>query len=208
MLRQQVPLIITFTAGFMMILAYFIPHPPIGQISDWFNDWDIIVISFALILGIVNLCHVNLVKISRRREGWEYSIVLLTGLAVTIVLGLWKGMEAGTPFDYVFVNFNVAMGSTMFSLLAFFVASAAFRAFRARTVDALLLLLAAAAVMLGRVPLGGYIHPGVPTLANWIMDIPNTAGQRAIMIGIALGMVSTSLRIMLGIERSYLGGVD
>ncbi len=208
MLRLQIPLIITFLAGFMMILAYFIPHPPIGSISGWFNKWDVIVVAFALILGILNLLRVNLIKISRKREGWGYSIVLLVGLAVTIVLGLWKGMEAGTPFDYVFVNFNVALSSTMFSLLAFFVASAAFRAFRARTMDALLLLLAAAAVMLGRVPLGGYIHPGVPTLANWIMDIPNTAGQRAIMIGIALGTVSTSLRIMLGIERSYLGGVD
>jgi hypothetical protein len=65
---------------------------------------------------------------------------------------------------------------------------------------------------MGRVPLGDSLTSWLPTclhmsnLANWIMNIPNTAGQRAIMIGIALGTVSTSLRLILGIERSYLGG--
>jgi hypothetical protein len=66
--------------------------------------------------------------------------------------------------------------------------------------------------MLGRVPVGDQIVFFMPEgwqmsdIASWIMNFPNAAGQRAIMIGIALGIVSTSLRIILGIERSHLGG--
>ena len=45
----------------------------------------------------------------------------------------------------------------------------------------------------------------IPNIANWIMTVPNLSGQRAIMIGIALGIISTSLKLILGIERSYLG---
>ena len=102
----------------------------------------------------------------------------------------------------------------MFALLAFFVASASYRAFRARNFEATLLLLAAFFVMIGRVPIGdavaGFLHlPDAimpSTIATWIMNVINTAGQRAIMIGIALGIVSTSLRVILGIERAHLGG--
>jgi hypothetical protein len=62
------------------------------------------------------------------------------------------------------------------------------------------------------VPVGdlltGFLPEGyrLSNLADWIMNVPNKAGQRAIMIGIALGIVSTSLRLILGIERSHLGG--
>jgi hypothetical protein len=102
----------------------------------------------------------------------------------------------------------------MFAMLAFFVASASYRAFRARNAQATVLLLAAFVVMLGRTPFGDWISKvvflpdgwGISNLSNIIMNYFNVAGQRAIMIGIALGTVSTSLRIILGIERTYLGG--
>ena len=104
--------------------------------------------------------------------------------------------------------------STMYSLLAFFVASASYRAFRAKNVEATILLLSAFVILLGRTPLGMALTAWIPdsfsifqipNMAIWIMNSPNLAGQRAIMIGIALGVISMSLRLLLGIERGYLG---
>ncbi len=114
---------------------------------------------------------------------------------------------------------------TTFALLAFYVASAAFRAFRARNVESILLLGTAFLILLGRTYLGtalseGLIDPArppeglweqclsffyIPNLTGWLMTVLNNAGNRAIMIGIALGVASTSLKVLLGIERSYLG---
>jgi len=101
----------------------------------------------------------------------------------------------------------------MFAMLAFYVASASYRAFRARNFQASLLLVSAFLVLSGRVLFDEIIFSFLPadwkilsTISDFIMQVLNTAGQRAILIGIALGTVSTSLRIILGIERSYLGG--
>lgn len=104
-------------------------------------------------------------------------------------------------YDFVFAPCN----ATMFALLAFFIASAAFRAFRARSIESGLLLGAAILVMLGFVPLGGWLWSGFPEIAEWIMDVLNTTGRRAIIMGAALGAVATGLRVILGIERSHLG---
>ena len=103
----------------------------------------------------------------------------------------------------------------MFSLLAFFIASAAYRAFIARTIESNLLLVAAILVMLGNTSIGSFLTGWLPEslkflhlphIKEFIMRYPNTAGQRAIMIGAGLGIIGSSLRIILGIERSYLGG--
>jgi hypothetical protein len=104
-------------------------------------------------------------------------------------------------YNYVFAPCN----STMFALLAFFVASAAFRAFRARNIEAGLLLGSAILILLARAPFGRGIHPWLPEFADWILDIPNNAGRRAIMMGAAIGAIATGLRIILGLERSHLG---
>jgi predicted MFS family arabinose efflux permease len=97
------------------------------------------------------------------------------------------------------------MMTTMFSMLAFFIASAAYRAFRARTVQSTLLLATAVVVMLGRIPVGQAIYDRLPEVATWIMAVPNTAVQRGIIIGAALGGAATALRIVLGLDRTYMG---
>lgn len=125
------------------------------------------------------------------------------GISFALMYYLYGGFQ----FSYRWIY--TALGSTMFSILAFFVASAAYRAFKARTLEASLLLLSAFLVMLGRVTFGEMISDltgiDIPYITDWVMNYPNTAGQKAIMIGIALGIISTSLRVILGIEKSYLG---
>ena len=164
----------------------------------------------------------------------------------------------GSLFQWMFKYIFSPLSATMFALLAFFVASASFRAFRARNFEASLLLLAGIIIMIGRVPAGGlisswmvmylivlvtglYIHylkkknnvtiiftlagfilvtiagvitgwpidkPSIfylPLLQEWIYLVPNAAGSTAILMGIGLGIVVTSLRYIFGLEKSYLG---
>lgn len=232
-MRHHAPLIVVFATGLLVIITFFIPHEPFGGLEQRFLIWYSIVAGFTMLLGLDSLIRYHLVKVRDRRSGWSYSIVLLFGLFLTLAVGFysWAKFQSpftlGSPFMYLYTYIIIPLQATMFALLAFFIASAAYRAFRARTSEATLLLVAAVLVMLGRVPLGGWLEkqvidlleliPGVDLAAlkslaifakvnDWIMDIPQTAAKRGIYIGIVLGGIAMSIRIILGIERSYISG--
>jgi len=160
---------------------------------------------------------VNLSAIARRQPDWQYKIVLVAMLVFTVAIGLKEGrhwQDDKTISMFLYNEIYSSMQSTMFALLAFFIASAAFRAFRVRTVEAGLLAAAALIVMLGRVPIGDQITGWLPgplrlgAVQDWIMNVPQNAAKRAVLMGAALGVMATGLRVILGIERSYLGGGD
>jgi len=214
-LRREIPLLLTAIVGFTFFIQFFVPHSPFQELSETFSAWYSIISAFAIWLGALNLLKISVEKISKKEKDRFFAIVTILSFLLILILGLAAGrgyLEQGSNFDWLYRNIYSPLSATMFALLAFFVASASYRAFRARNAQATVLLLAAFVVMAGRTPFGDWLTGFMPVgwqisnLTDIIMNYFNVAGQRAIMIGIALGIVSTSLRILLGIERSHLGG--
>jgi len=210
-LRRQLPLLITLTAGLLFAVQYYVPHPASEQMLTSATKWLQIIGGFALVLGVTSLFHQHAVKIGRKEAGWGYSLVLYAGMLGTIAVGLWAdGKEsiegAMTAFGWVYNYMMVPLQGTMFAILAFFIASAAYRSFRARSREAAVLLIAAVIVMMGRVPLGEYLIPLSGDVSSWILNVLNASVRRAILIGVSLGAVALSFKIIFGVERSYLGG--
>ncbi len=210
-LRRQLPLLITLGAGLLFAGQYYVPHPASEALLTEVNKWLQIIGLFALVLGVTSLFHIHAVKIRRKEPGWGYSFVLYAGMLGTIAVGLWSnGKESAdgalTAFGWIYTYTMVPLQGTMFAILAFFIASAAYRSFRARSREAAVLLLAAVIVMMGRVPLGEHLVPVSGDITQWILNVLNASVRRAILIGISLGAVALSLKIIFGIERAYLGG--
>jgi len=178
-----------------------------GDGWGWYFVW--IVLCSACIVALMRM---RASTASGAKRAWALASLGLLVAAVLVAIfdhawafyfytqeGLSNSMFR-TFFDYVMMPIL----ATMFSLLAFYIASAAYRAFRARNVLASLLLLAALLVMSRFNP----FLPGaeyVSRASNWLMNVPNMAAQRAIVIGIGLGIVGTALKVILGIERGYMG---
>lgn len=223
-MKREVPLFITAVIGLFMILSFFVPHQAVSVPADFLQASAVILVAFGYVLGGANALRVNFDAIYKRSAGWGYKVVLVVALLATVVVGAMEGpgfLQPGMRSKWIYDWIYSPMQATMFALLAFFIASAAFRAFRIRTVEAGLLAIAALIVMLGRVPLGDVMTdwllnaswlPGGGThlsaIQQWIMDIPQNAAKRAILIGAALGVMATGLRVILGIERSYLSGEE
>ena len=270
--KRQIPILIVTIVGWITLLGWFIDQPDIQEfVNDDATQWFDILASFAIILGALNLIKLQVQKILYQKPGWIYSVVAVMGFLFAITAGFFvKGVDDsvaqwgahvttdGTLFKWMFDYMFSPMSATMFSLLAFFVASASYRAFRIRNFEATLLLVSGIIIMVGRVPIGSVISswfvlylivlsagiyiniwkkdmkttfvfvavgisivtiagfmygwpidkPGIfylPAIQEWIYYYPNVAGARSIMIGIGLGIFATSIRYILGIERSYIG---
>jgi hypothetical protein len=189
-------------------MATFIPHPMVSKPFETVNEWAIIIASFAMVLGIASLIKRQWTRVRQQVKGWGYNAVTLITLFITAGIGILWGMDPneGDPIIWVYDHLNKPLSATIFSLTVFFIASAAFKAFRIRSKEATILLVAGIIVMMGQTPLGGLLWEKIPLIKDWILTYPNMAAQRGILLGLGLSMFSTSLKILLGIERGYLGG--
>ncbi len=268
-IKRQLAIIVMMSMGFLALVSYFLNFPTLREFTDKdAPQWYMIIAGFAAFLGCLNLLQLHIQKVINQQKNWQYSIFTLLGFLIMIVFGFfYKNVDAqwgahlkdeGSSFYWMYNYVYLPLGSTMFALLAFFVASASYRAFRIRNFEATLLLISGVLLMLGRVPIGAIIpwwivvfmytsfifaiiaskikdkkvffvsfivsnviiillgvylqwylsaplFLSIPSIQEWIMAVPATAGARAIMIGIALGIVAQSFRIITGRERSILG---
>jgi len=164
----------------------------------------------AALLGTLNLLRIHGNNIRRRRANWIFSAYLLALLIWQIAIGIATS-HTGAIYKWPYDAAYLPLDATMFSLLAFYIASAAYRAFRVRNIDAAVMLVVAFLVMLGNVPIGQAVWGrtaflgGFEGVKNWILRVPNAAGNRALTLGIFLGIMATQSRMLLGIERRHLG---
>jgi hypothetical protein len=203
-LKREIPMALVLISSLVTVIAYYFNIGPISALSNNIQNWGVILSSFTLGLAAVNLVRVHAIKIQRASKGWVYSVLLLISLLVTIFLGLTQGINS-LAYRYFFVTPRSALGATIYSLLGFYIASASYRAFIARNVDATILLLSATLVLFGQTPYGAMAWKHLPSVVQWFLAVPNMSAQRGIIIGGAIGAVALSLRIMTGLEKAYSG---
>ena len=213
--NRTLPLIVAFVFGMIGIATYYIPHSASQSLEREMALWVRIVFAFSYLLGLYSLLNLHWQRIRQHVVGWGYSLIAIASFSVMMIFvvyndgqGPFAAQAAAGGYKWLFDYIHVPCASTMFSILAFFIASAAYRTFRARSPEAALLLVAAVIVMLGRVPIGREISEFFPWATDWLLNVPNLAAKRGILLGVSLGAIATSLRIIFGIERSYLGGGD
>jgi hypothetical protein len=204
-MKREIPLLIVGITGVILFIQYFIPTDWSMQLLGTSQDWVIVIGILALPLGIWSLVKANVMKLQVKGERF-YAAVLLAGFLVMLIVGLphRTSLEQGSIFMTLFNTILIPIQATIFSLLAFFVASAAYRAFRARSVLATILLLTAFLVMFRWLPFG-FISTADNAIVAWILSVPNMAANRAIGMGIGLGGAAMAIKIILGIERTYMG---
>jgi hypothetical protein len=195
------PMAIAIAIGSLTLVDFFFDEVHINDLGRFFVETTVIIVAFALLLGLLNVLVFHIRRILKRQEGWYYSIVLLAAAVVVLLAGI-PGPDSAA-FAWMFDNVQVPLQAATFSLLAFFVALAAYRGLRLRSLESLAFVLTAVVVLLGQVPIGRFLSEYLPAAKDWILDVPGTAGVRGIIIGVALGTIATGVRVLVGFDRPY-----
>lgn len=185
------------------ILGLGFINQTISGISSLFVGWLAIVVAFALFLGFINVISVHAHRIRTKKPGTIYSGVLLFSLILTLVVGFISNGPNSRGSQFIFGFVLQPLEATIFALLALFIATAAFRAFRIRNLETFFFVLFGVIVLLGQVPLGIYLWSEFPVIKDWIINVPTLAGVRGILLGVALGTIATGLRVLIGADRPY-----
>ena len=182
------------------------------------SDWALVLQAFAIGLGIYSLMSVHLRNIAMKRSGWGNSATLIAGIFLMAFAHIGKEYSKGGGLEkldsLLFNGLMKNLDATMFSIIAFYIVSAAYRAFRVRSVEATILLIAAALIMLGNVPIGQALTNQIPNgptdiianlrlenIGQWILKKASNPATMAIDFGLAVGALATSLRLWLSLER-------
>jgi len=201
---------ITIASGVLVLAGYFFAQNAVGQTSLLTDirltllNWAIILAGFAIFIGILNLFQVHFKKIQKKEKGSFYSLLLIISLVATFLFGLVRPDQ----MEVVFTTVQLPVEASLMALLVVTLTYASIRLLRRRfNLFSVIFLVTALLILLGTAPLPllGYI----PGLSDWvrpfIAQVMAAAGARGILIGVALGTLTTGLRILFGTDLPYGG---
>jgi hypothetical protein len=191
----------------LTLLGFFAKSDVLVGIQWILVNWAIIIAAFAIILGLINILAVHIGKLTTRASGWPYSLALILSAVGVFAVGLgemiFRPEEGlwGPVMSLLYVWVLAPLQAAAAALLPFILTYAAYRMFRlGRKPGVLLFLLSALVVLITQLPLPNLVPELRGLREIWLswLAIP---GLRALLIGIALGMAMTALRLMMGIDR-------
>lgn len=204
MISRIMSTVVAMTVGLLVLADFFVNSDAVNALGLYLIRTASIVAAFALVLGMVNVVTVHLGNVSRQEKGWAYSVVLLVAMIITLGTGFLTGGPGSTQMRQLFETVLFPLEATLYSLLAFFVVTAAYRAFRVKSLESGLFVTFAIIVLLGQVPIAVRLWDQLPVIKDWVLEVPALAGARGILLGVALGTAATGLRVLLGIDRPYV----
>jgi hypothetical protein len=209
-LKREVVYAFTGLVTVLMFVEYFF-FPDTWSLAETVRTWAVIVYNISLGLGAIQLLRQHTLTIQRKRANYGFSAILLACFAIMFLTGMAGYLATGQQTDngiynWLFINVYTPLGATLYPITGFYIFSAAYRAFRARNLDAALMLIAGCFVILSNAPVGEAIWPGFATIGEWFKFTGQIPGMRTFAMVGALGMISYGFRALLGKEKGFYAG--
>lgn len=203
-LKQSIAI---FTAVFFGLLTLVALLFNVSGLSSVILGWASFLAAIALILGVMNLLLVHLTRLFKEQN--LYSGVLVLNILGVFAAAVLDGLTGSNSVNALFNWVQAPLEAALASLLAVFLLLAGVQLLkRQHTGWAVLFSVTAVVMLLGQALLTSRLLPAglrqpVNQVVEFVQNVVVTAGLRGLLIGVALGTLLLSLRLLMGVERPY-----
>lgn len=204
---KSVNLTILIVSFLLVFFPYFFESPGLEWFSGKLMTISAVATNFTIVVAVYSQYRRSFRIINTRRKGWPFHIYLLLLMLLTLLFGLGFGVHH-VGYRWLMSAVVTPLSSVIYGILAFYMASAGARAFRARSLNAALLLIAGFIVLLYQAPLTGAVFPAITPAAIYINETFNMAVSRMFAMSVCVGAMVLGVRMLTGRELSFLGFVE
>lgn len=205
--RRDLPAILLAFVATWLLVDFYVSIPAVSAVAVALQSWGATLAAFAIILGLFNILrHDYIVAKSKKPGEWYLGVFGIVMLIATLLTGLVVSIR-NPIYEWLWFYLSASIYAAALAIQGFYMVSASFRAFKAKSMETVMLLVPAAIVMIAYAPVITASFPQAVSLAGWVIDVPNTAAVRGITIGAGVGTIALGLRTILGKEKALaLGG--
>jgi hypothetical protein len=201
--NRQLQIGVMILSFLLVFIPYFIVSPELEAASTKLITITAIVNAVTLVLAMYSQIRRGANIIERRSRGWYFKAWMILSMVLMVIFAFF-GRETG-PYHWVMYAVINPLSSVNYGILAFYMASTAARAFRARNTQAMLLLATGFIVLLYQAPLTGAYAPWLEPIALYFGNTFGMAAGRMFLISVTVGAIVFGVRVLLGKEPSVLG---
>ncbi|OEU55869.1 MAG: hypothetical protein BA871_11245 [Desulfuromonadales bacterium C00003096] len=210
-LNAPVSTAIAIGVGIIVLAGYFIPS--ITNIRFALLRTGLVLAAVALLVGIINLLTVHIKKMGPDNENSGYSLILIIALLLTLVVGIIDmvqsylfGQANFQMTNWIFTYIQLPIETSLLAVISISLTYAAASILRKRMdFFSIVFFFVVLLVLLGSFSIPPATLPFLHVIRDWIVRVPALGGARGLLLGIALGTITTGIRILMGTDRPYGG---
>jgi len=204
LVKNRIPVYGVMIFGIITGIAYYLPIYPFKESAAVLTAYGVITFDMLLLLGVLHVSAFEVRWIMHKKRDWWASFITLAVFLVWFIPAVYLGNKHPW-YSWAQDYFHTIANKCVTCLLALWIIASCARTFRAKSLETTILLIVGFIVVLRNAPVGGLLGSGVATVADWLMGIPSSGAGTGVLIGATVGQAAQSLRVLVGIDRTYLG---